>query len=314
MVVIHAGRRLVRGDMGVDQPGLASFDSDVSLLQADLAGSHRLDLRALQRQARLEVVAEEGVAAGRAITGDDLDSSVLHGVSLAGSLRLGWRRKARRDCSIRQHSPRRPHYNPRVPLGRPCIVGRIVRTESGAAWRRPCAPATWAKHAVAVWNLPGSLGTDIFARGNRRPCLGEAPGMRGSKNANRTKSAGRSRKTSPAALPGEKTLAGLARSEGRSKPRARGARRRGGRSPLVPAPQSGELDALAEVGRHALRSDACLLRLETADGALTFVSGRSSADEAAVLAAFPGSASAPATSTKAVRLSIPILRVVHPPP
>ncbi len=36
---------------------------------------------------------------------------------------------------------------------------------SSAAWRRPCAPATWAKHAVVVWNLPGSLGNDIFARG-----------------------------------------------------------------------------------------------------------------------------------------------------
>jgi hypothetical protein len=52
--------------------------------------------------------------------------------------------------------------------------------------------------------------------------------------------------------------------------------------------------------------------LETADGALTFVSGRSSADEDAVLAAFPGGASAPATSTKAVWLSIPILRGGRP--
>ncbi len=136
--------------------------------------------------------------------------------------------------------------------------------------------------------------------------------MRGSRNADRTKSPGRSRKTSPAALPGETTLAGFARSEGGSKRRARGAGRRGERSPLVPAPQSGELDALAEVGRHALRSDACLLRLEAADGELTFVSGRSSADEAAVLAAFPGGASAPATSTKAVWLSIPILRGGRP--
>src|SRR3970040_487354 len=80
-IVIHAGRRLVWGDVGVDQPGLPAFDSDVGLLQADLARSHRFDLRALQGQPGLEMFTEEVVAAGCPIAGDDLDSSVLHGVS-----------------------------------------------------------------------------------------------------------------------------------------------------------------------------------------------------------------------------------------
>jgi len=136
--------------------------------------------------------------------------------------------------------------------------------------------------------------------------------MHGSRNADGTKSAGRRRKASPAALPGETTLAGSARPQGASKQRVRGAGRRSERPPLVPTPQSDELGALAEVGRLALRSDACLLRLEAADGALTFVSGRSSADEATVLAAFPANEPAPVTSTKAVLLSIPILRGGRP--
>jgi len=76
-LVVEAIARLIFGDRRVDEPSLAlAVDMRVALGDRRLAGAQRFDLRAGQREAGVERLAELVIEARLAIFGDDLEISV----------------------------------------------------------------------------------------------------------------------------------------------------------------------------------------------------------------------------------------------
>ena len=103
VVAVAAGPR---GDVHADQPGLASLDAGVGVLQVEVAVAHRLDLGAGQVDARLERVLD-GVVRWRALR---LVATVLPICGLLGSRWGGGARapKGRTDRRTPAQKGRRP--------------------------------------------------------------------------------------------------------------------------------------------------------------------------------------------------------------